>query len=353
MLLHRATAAAASRHYAVRCRCTAAEVTAAVLRSGEAGPSLAELKALTAAMPPQPVTLAMLQGSSRDRSQRTRILNAQFLQRELTARRAHVLSLVKSMPSPLAEQPAVARLAQVYWERLHVLLSLPPISTEADERAFASRMFEQNELIQVQTPEEFKMCVDALGVCKRGGVAPEQQLAVDRQLDAIFIARIGMRFLLEHYVASERAADPDAQHEPTTPRSSLWPIDTTVSESPAVHANAATEGFAGIIQKRCSPVALCRALGVEIRERLQADYGRAPPIEVVGNADETFVFVPSHLGFVIGTLLKNSCVATLRHHHRKQAADDVPLPPVRVIIAMSDTLVQAGQAPLVPEGCTH
>ena len=104
----------------------AAEAAAGLLRSGDAGPSLAALERLTVAMPPQPVSIAMLQAST---SAKTRLLHAQFLHRELTARRAHVLSLLYTMPSPLAEQPAVARLATVYWERLMGLLELPQLSS--------------------------------------------------------------------------------------------------------------------------------------------------------------------------------------------------------------------------------
>eukprot|EP00966_Prymnesium_polylepis_P253552 5860659-Prymnesium_polylepis.1 len=267
--------------------CSVADATAAILRSGEAGdgPSLSALEALTTALPPQPVSIAMLQGSARgeshctppemlrtlchaprhappsippprsflppsflrssvaDRSQRTRLLNARFLKRELTARRAHVLSLLHAAPSPLAEQPAIARLTSVYWERLRCLLEMPdlervgasacdssplprlhkprplaprpedkagrlPVPVAAgDEAGFASRMIEHNGTIQQQTPEEFKMVVDALAACRGGGerLPPDEQLAIDRQLDAVFLARVGMRFLLEHCKLSPRA----------------------------------------------------------------------------------------------------------------------------------------------------
>ena len=330
--------------------CTVADATVGLLRCGEVGPSFQDLKVLTSALPPQPVSLAMLQSSARDRSAKTRLLNAQFLRRELTTRRAHALSLLRSMPSPLAEQPAVAQLADVYWQRLRGLLELPPIVCEADERDFAARMAAQNALIQKQTPDEFMMCVDALGACRKGDerLPAQQQLEIDRQLDALFLARIGMRCLLEHYVASEN------------------PV----------------EGFAGVIDRRCSPVALCEAVAAQTVERLRAEYGDAPRVEVLtGRAgigsDQTFSFVPSHFTYVLRTLLENSCVATLRHHHRQQrpaaaasaagvaaagtdSSTAVPMmsdasgkasgggngtgagsiPPVRVVVAVSEGLVQ-------------
>ena len=103
----------------------------------------------------------------------------------------------------------------------------------------------------------------------------------------------------------------------------------------------------------CSPVALCEAVAAETRVSLQEEYGNAPPIEVVGDVNATFSFLPSHLRFVFGTLIRNSCVATLRRHHRRQAASDIeaiaPVPPVRVVIQVSTRappLRCCGAAPL-------
>ena len=81
-------------------------------------------------------------------------------------------------------------------------------------------------------------------------------------------------------------------------------------------------------------------LGAEMRERLIAEYGAAPPFEVVGERERTFAFAPCHFGYVVGTLLRNSGVATLRHHHKRTDGGSRDLPPVRVIVAMSDSLVQ-------------
>ena len=208
-MARRTTTTSLALRHARRGLSAAAEAAAGLLRSGEAGPSLEALERLTAAMPPQPVSIAMLQASSSDRSPKARLLQAQFLHRELTARRAHTLSLLYTMPSPLAEQPAVARLANVYWERLKGLLELEPLSSEASEREFAARMVAMNDVVQTQTPEEVMHIVDALRECRHGDerLPPEEQLHVDRQLDAIFLARIGMRSLLEHYVASETAVE--------------------------------------------------------------------------------------------------------------------------------------------------
>ena len=43
-------------------------------------------------------------------------------------------------------------------------------------------------------------------------------------------------------------------------------------------------GYVGIVETHCSPVALCRAVADETKATLAHEYGRTPPIEVVGDA---------------------------------------------------------------------
>lgn len=147
------------------------------------------------------------------------------------------------MPEALAEQPAVGRLAGVYWERLQSLLDGPEIiESEEDERRFYMRQKERNrELNDIGSAEEETMCVEALGAMQRvrqkdwWATHPGERAAVDRQLDAIFLARISLRFLLEHYVAC--------------------------GEPPR-------EGFAGILQDNLCPVALCNELALTVHAQV-------------------------------------------------------------------------------------
>ena len=56
------------------------------------------------------------------------------------------------------------------------------------------------------------------------------QAVLDRHIDRIFLSRVGIRFLVKHYVASRE------------------PVD----------------GFMGIIQKECCPAELCEATATSI-----------------------------------------------------------------------------------------
>lgn len=68
---------------------------------------------------------------------------------------------------------------------------------------------------------------------------------VDRHLDAVWLARIGVRALLEHYVAA-----------------SAQPRD----------------GWTGAIERDCSPVAICVDLAAEIQTKLLEKYGDTPRV---------------------------------------------------------------------------
>ena len=303
---------------------TVSEAASRLLREGDAGassdlpgPSLSAIEALTKAMPPQPVSLLMLQSAAQNQTVQHRILQAKFIRREMIARRAHILTLLHA--PPLAAQPAVKQAVSLYWDRLRGLLEVPAPETEAEEREFFARQKERNDaLVAYGNDEEERMCLDALrGMQQELGSEwwadfPDERVSVDRQLDAIFLARIGLRFLLEHYVACDQHLD----------------------------------GHAGILRMQCSPVRMCEALAAQTQAQLRATYGVAPPIEVVGDASRTFTFVPALLEYVAGTLLKNSSVATLR-----KVADggepaglagvrEASIPAVRCVVAVSDRVVQ-------------
>lgn len=305
-----------------------ADIEARIVHEGDAasssrlpGPSLDTLTQITKALPPQRVSILMLHSAGRDRAPVARLRQAQFVRRELIARRAHILTLLHTMPEPLALQPAVGQLAGVYWQRLRSLFdgAANQLETEAHEKAFlATQKQALADRADLGRAAEEKMCIDALGAMQRErgldfwATHPEERLAIDTQLDRVFLARIGLRCLLEHYVGC-------AEEQP--------------------------HGRVGVLQSNLSPVELLQHVAAETRSLLAAEHGRAPEITVVGDASKRFTYVPAHIEYVVATLLKNSGVATLRHHHRRAEAsgrpsDEAPLPAVKVIVAPSDDALQ-------------
>lgn len=62
------------------------------------------------------------------------------------------------------------------------------------------------------------------------------------------------------------------------------------------------------------------------------EYASAPEVQVYGDPDLTFAYVPTHIHHMIFELVKNSLKAT----HDKFEDSDQATPPVRVIVADGD-----------------
>ena len=270
------------------------------------------IKELTVLLPPTPVSVCTLRTAAlmQINSAEQRLLNAKFIRRELTARRAHILSLLLAMPAVLAKQPAVEALTAAYWQRLLELLRQPQLNGAADEVRFARMLSLKADEQEGETRRTFAAALasahtDVDPEVREQFLDPEVKIGVDIHLDAIFSARIGLRFLGEHYLAARRAID----------------------------------GFAGIIELECSPVAVCEQLGDSMMAEMRGTYGGTPPIQIHGDREQTFTYVPSHLRFVVGELLSNAAKATVRHHLQSAEGRLTDLPPIRVIVAVSDGAV--------------
>jgi len=265
-------------------------------------------------MPPTPVSINQLSMAGRRASAEQSLLNARFIHAELIARRAAMLQQFQQMPDELASAAGVQELAKKYHQRLGSYLRTPYLRTAEDEQAFAKVM--QSALPEQlgETRKAFGVSLAALAAAHEGQRVPrEQQAVIDRHIDRIFLSRVGIRFLVKHYIASRTTSPP-------------------------------VDGFMGIIQKECCAAELCEDTAASIAAECRERSGAAPPIEVHANdRSQTFMFVPEHLRFVVGELLRNASRVTLQKYAQATqrdeatltAADEAQLPAVRVVISVS------------------
>jgi len=253
------------------------------------------LAALTTAMPPTRVSITQLSMAACQASPRQSLLNAVFIHAELIARRAAMLQQLERMPKELADSVGVQELTAKYRRRLTNLLRVPKLRTFEDEEAFASLMQEAQPEQLGETRRAFGDSLAQMAATYEGQRIPRDlQAVLDRHIDRIFLSRVGIRFLVKHYLASR---------------------------APPV------EGFTGIIQKECCPVSICHAQAAAVKTDLRNRFGAAPPIEVrSGDRSQTFTFVPEHIKFVVAELLRNSCRLTLLRHAAVTATGRDELP---------------------------
>lgn len=220
----------------------------------------------------------------------TRLESAQWLHRELPVRLAHRVRELGELPYGLASMPSVASVRNMYQHSFAEILSCPAPNTRTREQEFSTLLenirHRHDDVVMLIAKGVLELKED----CGRGG----GDLEIRSFLDRFYMSRIGIRVLMSHHLALGNK----------------------------------TEGFAGIINTRCSPALLARDAADATRSLAYQHYGEAPDIEIRGNTDLAFPYIDRHLFLCLFELLKNSLRATIETHR-----DADVLPPVRVIIA--------------------
>lgn len=224
-----------------------------------------------------------------------RIRNAQFLHKELPIRLAQRIEELSTLPFGLAGKSGVIEVKEVFVRGFDCLLSMnPPQTLEDDERfCLILRTILQDNSIVIKN-----MATGVLQVRSEMGplLTPIRSATLDTYLNRFFMARIGLRFLLEHHITAKK------NHE----------------------------GFSGIIQSNCNPMTVAQNAADESMLLCESHFGVSPLVRVQSpNPNETFTYVPAHLHYILSELLKNALRATVNFH----GVDKSDFPPVDVVIA--------------------
>jgi pyruvate dehydrogenase kinase 2/3/4 len=136
-----------------------------------------------------------------------RLWNATFLHHELRVRTAQRAVELGSLPLGLSERKHIVRVRNYYERIFDRLDSLPPPLTLEDDRAFTQNL----ETIVLSGHSDVIHHI-ARGVTEMRKDLGEDftddvRLLLDLHLNRFFIARIGLRFLIEHHIASLEPAE--------------------------------------------------------------------------------------------------------------------------------------------------
>lgn len=119
---------------------------------------------------------------------------------------------------------------------------------------------------------------------------------IHRFLDKFYMSRIGIRMILGQYLALR---DPPASPD-----------------------------YVGLVSLRTSPAEIAMAAIEDAKYMCVRQHGDAPEVTLHGRLDLHFMYVPSHIHYILLELLKNSMRATMEYH-----GHSTKVPPIRVIIA--------------------
>eukprot|EP00922_Rhytidocystis_sp_ex-Travisia-forbesii_P003437 GHVS01005012.1.p1 GENE.GHVS01005012.1~~GHVS01005012.1.p1 ORF type:complete len:481 (-),score=61.15 GHVS01005012.1:14-1456(-) len=214
--------------------------------------------------------------------------SACWIQKEMPIRLSHRLHDFNRLPHVVVANVNIQRVYQMYCEGFDQLQRYGPIRGPQQEVAFTKM------LIGMVKDHSDVVSLMARGVADLRISHPD--ILLDSFLDRFFLTRIGNRILAEHHIAHHRTGQDDPD-------------------------------FCGVINRQTAPAKIVEIVAKELQESSLMAYGCCPAINVCGDKDLSFAYIPEHIRYVAHEILKNSVRATIDRH--KNCAE---LPPVQVSI---------------------
>jgi pyruvate dehydrogenase kinase 2/3/4 len=250
-----------------------------------------------------------------------RIRNAQFLHRELPIRLAQRAVDLLTLPHGLSEALPIKQTTHMYLLYLEKFQEFPVPTTPEEEYAFTELL---QEIVQNRTsiPMAIARGVDAWRISKCAEEFQHDRLQqMEEALYRFFTARVGLRFLAEHHILSS----------PSHAGRSL------LKKSQSSFAfNDDNDDFLGCIQTDCDPINEVQKIVESVRLQTEDHFGVCPEIQIVDstqNVDSKFTYVPHHLHYMVGELLKNSCRSTVKRYLKHEASGEkFKMPQIRVVV---------------------
>jgi len=244
----------------------------------------------------------------------TKLINsAKFLHHELPIRLAHRVKDLSKLPLGLNEQKSVQLVRDWYMQSWQELDQFKEIRTPEDEMKFTKmiehiRTRHSGVLITLARGiYELKMSlVQHFGTYKSVEKfltsEEESMLKMQQFLEHFHTSRIGIRVLISHH---------SALHEPFE------------------------GGWVGIINSDTSPSQEALSAAEQAKSLCMNQYGDAPEVQIVGDLDFSFPYVPGQLHHIFFEVIKNSMRATCEKVECGE--DELPdYPPIKIIICDGD-----------------
>ncbi|KAL2922301.1 [Pyruvate dehydrogenase (acetyl-transferring)] kinase mitochondrial [Bienertia sinuspersici] len=242
------------------------------------------------------VTLRYMMEFGSKPTDRNLLISAQFLHKELPIRIARRAIELETLPYGLSDKPAVLKVRDWYVDSFRDLRSFPDVKDKNDELGFTQMI----KMIKVRHNNVVPMMALGVQQLKKGmdpKIVDEDLVEVHQFLDRFYMSRIGIRMLIGQHVAL---------HDPNPPPDRI-----------------------GYIHTKMSPVEVARSASEDARAICMRHYGSAPEIDIYGDPNFTFPYVPSHLQLMVFELVKNS----LRAVQERYVDSDKVAPPIRIIVA--------------------
>lgn len=252
----------------------------------------------------RPISLRQLTFFGRTLTESRLLSSANYVRSELPTRIAHRLRNMQKLPYMALRNPHIHQVYELYYAAFERLRRVSEVKSLEDN----------DKLCQV-----IKECLqEHLSVIPRlaSGVLEIQETVpgeeCDRLMTTLLRSRISRRVIAEQHLALT-----ETFHSP-------WHFPN----APKTHSSHEDE-FVGEVFLRCNAKEIIEQCAETIKNLAREAYGpdaAIPEVHLDGDLDTTFPYIPSHIEYIIGELLRNSTQAIIQTRQGQKP------PPIEVLI---------------------
>ncbi|KAF3926685.1 hypothetical protein ABW21_db0202841 [Orbilia brochopaga] len=268
----------------------------------------------------RPISLRQLTFYGRNLNLERLLDSANYVRTELPTRLAHRIRDMQRLPYVVVTNPNISKVYETYYNSFELLRKFPEVKTPEDNDEFC-------QLIRKMLTENLSVIPNlAIGALECRDFVPAAEL--DNFLKTMLKSRISRRTIAEQHVALTDTYNSPFFFSPRTPNGNGVARD---------HTNGAD--FVGEVFLKCNArevVEKCGKFCQYLSRQANGLTSPVPEIVIEGHADATFPYIPSHLEYIIGELLRNSIQATIERHG---GDGNTALPPINVLICQTQQYV--------------
>jgi len=217
---------------------------------------------------------------------------------------------MQKLPYVVVTNPHISYVYQLYCEAFDSFRKIKEIHNQDDNDKFCAVLKQALHRHLTVIPKL------VMGVLEcRELMSPEQ---LDKFMNTLLRSRISRRVIAEQHLALT-----DTFHSP-------FHFPDSSPEHPNAHPD-----FVGEVFLRCNAkevVEYCGRLTQKLARKAYGDNAPVPEIIIEGHLDTIFPYIPSHLEYMIGELLRNSIQATIERHYNPANPEPQQVPPIHILI---------------------
>jgi pyruvate dehydrogenase kinase 2/3/4 len=251
----------------------------------------------------RPISLRQLTFFGRTLTESRLISSANYVRLELPTRLAHRLRNMQTLPYSALTNSHISHVYELYYTAFERLRKVPEIKSVDDNDRFC-------DVVQSCLREHLSVIPRlAMGVIEIQNTISGEEC--DQFMTTLLRSRISRRVIAEQHLALT-----ETFHSP-------WHFPN--ASKPVV---APEDDFVGEIFLKCNAKEIVEQCAATARDLMSKAYGPTvaiPEVVVKGHLNTTFPYIPSHIEYMIGELLRNSMQAVIEQPGSQ-------CPPIEVLI---------------------